>query len=117
MDELHGRLLWTTLPSTGDFTDCGVIVHVDYPFLGNSVQTALIAMDDSLDERELGSFFCSPISCPFVQGVVQDIVVILKKVLLFVSHVSRSHWWAGCVDPISQRSCYVSTFEWPASLQ
>ena len=36
MDELHGRLLWTTLPFTGDFTDCGVIVHVDYPFLGDS---------------------------------------------------------------------------------
>ena len=65
MDELHGRLLWTTLPSTGDFTDCGVIVHVDYPFLGNSVQTALIAMDDSLDEQELGSFFCFPIKYNF----------------------------------------------------
>ena len=65
MDELHGRLLWTTLPSTGDFTDCGVIVLVDYPFLGNSVQTALIAMDDSLDEQEMGLSFCFPITTYF----------------------------------------------------
>ena len=92
MDELHGRLLWTTLPFTGDFTDCGVLVHVNSLLGRFFVQTALITMDDLLDEQELGSFFCFPISCPFVQGVVQDIVVILKKVLLFVSHASRSHW-------------------------
>ena len=61
MDELHGRLLWTTLPFTGDFTDCGVLVHVDSLLGRFFVQTALITMDDLLDEQELGSFFCFPI--------------------------------------------------------
>ena len=61
MDELHGRLLWTTLPFTEDFTDCGVLVHVDSLLRWFFVQTALITMDDPLDEQELGSFFCFPI--------------------------------------------------------
>ena len=55
------------------------------------VQTALLALDDSLDEQELDSFFCSPISCPFVQGVVQDIVMILRKFYFL---------WATCHEAI-----------------
>ena len=44
-----------------------------------------------LDEIELDSFFYSPISCPFVQGVAQDIIVILRKFHFL---------WATCRDTI-----------------
>ena len=44
-----------------------------------------------LDELELDSFFYSPISCPFVQGVVQDIIVILRKFHFL---------WATCREAI-----------------
>ena len=57
MDELHGRLVWTT------FTDLSVVfVHVLSLLGWFFVQTALLALDDSLDEQELGLFFCSPLN-------------------------------------------------------
>ena len=48
MDELHGRLVWTT------FTDFKWGAHV-LPFLGwFFIQAALLGLDESLDEQEMG---------------------------------------------------------------
>ena len=114
LEIIHGRATWTIKV---DELHCSG-VPMCCPFFGRLfVQTALLALDESLDEQEMGLSSYFPISCPFVQGVVQDIVVILERVFLFVSHVSRSRWWAGYVDPFSQKTCYVSSFEWPTSLQ
>ena len=77
---IHGRATWTI--GMDELHCSGVPMH--YPFFGRFfVQTALLALDESLDDQEMGLSSCFPISCPFVQGVVQDIVVILEKVLFF----------------------------------
>ena len=56
MDELHGRLLWTT------YTDLsGVPMYC--PLFGRFfVQTALLALDESLDEQEMRLSSCFPIN-------------------------------------------------------
>ena len=56
MDELHGRLVWTNFTVLS-----GVPKYC--PFFGRFfVQTALLALDESLDEQEMGLSSCFPIS-------------------------------------------------------
>ena len=73
MDELHGRLVWTT------FTDLsGVPMYC--PFFGRFfVQTALLALDESLDEQEMGLSSCFPISFRYLpQDKVSNLEVSLS---------------------------------------
>ena len=115
---VHGRPLWTSLSSMGDF-----IVQercyrpwTSFLLLGWFLTLfALLVLDDPYGQTGVGLIFHYPISCPFVQRVVQDIVVILTKFYFFVSHVSRSCWLASRVDLVSQRNRHVSIFEWRAS--
>ena len=57
------------------------------------------------------------ISCPFVQRVVQDIVVILAKLHFFVRHVSRNCWLTSIVDLVSQKNRHVFVSEWRTSFR
>ena len=115
---VHGRPSWTSLLSMGDFIDQEQY-YCPWTFfllLGwFLVQLALLALDDTFGRTGVGLIFHFPISCPFVQRVVQDIVVILIRFHFFVSHVSRSCWLASRVDLVSQRNRHVSIFEWRAS--
>ena len=96
MDVVHGRCPWTiSLSSMGDF-----VVHEQYSGLRTSLNllgwflilSALLDLDDPYGEigDELISHY--PISCPFVQRVVQDIGVIWSIFIwfyLYEPHVAK----------------------------
>ena len=64
------------------------------------------------------SVFRYPISCPFIQKVVQDIDVIYSLFTwVSVSHVLQNHWLTFCIHLVFQRKCHMSTSEWRASFR
>ena len=104
---VHGRLNWSkvVLLSMNVFPSFGMILG----------PTCSVGSGRAIWTNWRWIIFYFSISCPFVQRVVQDIVVIFTKFHFFVRHVLRSCWLANHVDPVSQRNCHVSISEWRAS--
>ena len=101
---VHGWPLWTSLSSIGDFIAQEKYYHPWTSFLLLGwflILLALLALDDTFGRTGVGLIFHFPISCPFVQRVVQDIVVILirfhffcepRVAKLLVGQSCRSHF-------------------------
>ena len=59
LEIIHGRAIWTI--RVDELHCSGVPMYC--PFFGRFfVQTALLALDESLDEQEMGLFSCFPIN-------------------------------------------------------
>ena len=108
---------WTSMSSMGDLNYRVVLLSMNVsPSSGLTLgSTCTVGSGRSIWTSWRWIIFRFSISCPFVQRVVQDIVVILTKFHFFVHHVSRNCWLANRVDLVSQRNRHVSISKWRVS--
>ena len=122
MDDLHGRLQLTTfmddfiVPGRLRWSSVVLLSMYIVPSWGFLVQTALLTLDDAFGRTRVGLIFLLPYQLPLCARGHPGYYCDFKKVSLFVSY-SRHYWLVSCVDPISQRNCHMSIFEWRMSFQ